>query len=133
MRHRDGHRGPTYDRQSFDTPMIGLATARRSRPNIAYHHADLLEFRDPNGFDLVLSANTLHHLPDLDRVLDHLRRLTRPAGLVVLVDCVSRRSPIPRWWFIGGAVRHLVVDLARQPTHARELWGCAPTPPGSTT
>jgi SAM-dependent methyltransferase len=109
-------------------PMIRLATARRPRPNIAYHHQDLMSFGDPDGFDLVLSVNTLHHLPDLDGALDHLRRLTRPAGLVVLVDCVARRPALPRWWFVGGAVRHLLVDLARRPTHARELWGLRTDP-----
>lgn len=109
-------------------PMIGLATGRRPRPNIAYHHADLLELCDPDGFDLVLSVNTLHHLPDLDGALDHLRRLTRPAGLVVLVDCVARRPALPRWWFVGGAVRHLLVDLARRPAHAGELFGLRTDP-----
>jgi SAM-dependent methyltransferase len=107
---------------------IGLATARRSRPNIAYHHADLMSFGDPHGFDLVLSVNTLHHLPDLDGALGHLRRLTRPAGLVVPVDCVARRPALPRWWFVGGAVRDLLVDLARRPAHARELWGLRTDP-----
>lgn len=158
MRHRNGHRGPTPDHQSFDAladrydrlhdlqadpigtwlpgalpdrgrraldagcgsgrhtlvladrfdevigidpsaEMIRLATARRSHPNIAYRHADLMGLCDPDGFDLVVSVNTLHHLPDLDGALDHLRQLTRPAGLVVLADCVARR-----------------------PAHARELW-----------
>ena len=112
----------------LSAPMIGLARARRSRPNIAYHHADLMAFADPDGFDLVLSVNTLHHLPDLDGALAHLRGLTRQAGLVVLVDCVARRPTLPRWWFVGGAVRHLLVDLARRPAHARELWGLRTDP-----
>jgi SAM-dependent methyltransferase len=112
----------------LSAPMIGLATARRPRPNIAYRHADLMDFGDPDGFDLVLSVNTLHHLPDLDGALDHLRRLTRPAGLVVLADCVARRPTLPRWWFAGGAVRDLLVDLARRPAHARQLWGLRTDP-----
>jgi 2-polyprenyl-3-methyl-5-hydroxy-6-metoxy-1,4-benzoquinol methylase len=106
----------------LSAPMVGLATSRRPHSNVAYHHADLLEFHDPHDFDLVLCVNTLHHLPDLDGALHHLRRLTRPGGLMVLVDCVARRPTLPRWWFVAGAVRHLLVDLARRPTHARELW-----------
>jgi SAM-dependent methyltransferase len=112
----------------LSAPMIRLATARRSRPNIAYRHADLMRFDDPDGFDLVLSVNTLHHLTDLDGALGHLRRLTRPAGLVVLVDCVARRPALPRWWFVGGAVRQMLVDLVRRPAHARELWGLRTDP-----
>ena len=108
--------------------MIGLATARRPRPNIAYRHADLMEFDEPAGFDMVLSVNTLHHLSDLDGALDHLRRLTRPGGLLVLADCVARRPTLPRWWFVGGAVRDLLVDLGRRPAHARELWGLRTDP-----
>jgi SAM-dependent methyltransferase len=102
--------------------MVRLATARRPRRNVTYRHADLMEFTDPDGFDLVLSVNTLHHLPDLDAALDHLRGLTRPGGLVVLADCVALRPLLPRWWFVAGAVRHLLADLARRPAHARELW-----------
>jgi SAM-dependent methyltransferase len=102
--------------------MVRLATARRPRPNVTYRHADLMGFTDPGGFDLVLSVNTLHHLPDLDAALDHLRGLTRPGGLVVLADCVALRTLLPRWWFVAGAVRHLLADLARRPAHARELW-----------
>jgi SAM-dependent methyltransferase len=112
----------------LSAPMIGLATARRPRPNIAYRHADLMSFGDPDGFDLVLSVNTLHHLPDLDGALDHLRRLIRPAGLVVLADCVARRPALPRWWFVGGAVRDLLVDLVRRPAYAGELFGLRTDP-----
>jgi SAM-dependent methyltransferase len=112
----------------LSAPMIGLATARRPRPNIAYRHQDLMSFGDPDGFDLVLSVNTLHHLPDLDGALDHLRPLTRPAGLVVLADCVARRPSLPRWWFVGGAVRDLLVDLARRPAYAGELLGLRTDP-----
>jgi SAM-dependent methyltransferase len=109
-------------------PVVQLAAARRSRPNITYRHQDLMRFGDPDGFDLVLSVNALHHLPDLDGALDHLRRLTRPTGLVVLADCVARRATLPRWWFVGGAVRHLLADLAYRPAHARELWGLRTDP-----
>jgi SAM-dependent methyltransferase len=101
-------------------PMIRLAAARRSRPNITYRREDLMRFGDPDGFDLVLSVNTLHHLPDLDGALHHLRRLARPAGLVALADCVARRPTLPRWWFVSGAIRDLLVDLARQPALAGE-------------
>ena len=40
----------------------------------------------------------------------------------MLVDCVARRTPLPRWWFVGGAVRHLLADLIRRPGHAGELF-----------
>jgi SAM-dependent methyltransferase len=102
--------------------MIRLATARRPRPNVAYRHGDLAGFHGPAGFDLVLSVSTLHHLPDLEGALEHLRGLTGPAGLVVLIDCVACRPAIPRWWLLGGAVRDLLRDLVRRPAHARELF-----------
>jgi SAM-dependent methyltransferase len=112
----------------LSAPMLRRATARRFRPNIAYHRTDLMGFGDPDGFDLVVSVNTLHHLPDLDGALDPLRRLTRPGGLVVLADCVACRPTLPRWWFVGGAVRDLLVDLVRRPASAWELWGLRTDP-----
>src|SRR5215469_4176167 len=46
-------------------PMIEIAMAKRSRPNITYQQADLLTTCGSGEYDLVLSVMTLHHVPDL--------------------------------------------------------------------
>ncbi|WP_370966960.1 class I SAM-dependent methyltransferase [Amycolatopsis sp. cg9] len=77
--------------------MIELARARHADPAIRYRVDDLWEVTpDRDGaFDLVFSVNTLHHLgPDPQRYLPHVRRLVRPGGRLVVVDCVRHT---PEW------------------------------------
>jgi SAM-dependent methyltransferase len=98
-------------------PLITLA--RRSPENVRYHVSDLMKFADTDGFDLAFSSTTLHHLPDLDAALNHLRGLVRPGGRAVLIDNVARRPSqkmLPdwtptRWVHVLGAVREFPGDL----------------------
>jgi len=93
--------------------LIELARQRRCRPNVQYCVEDLTAFHDPGGFDLVFSATTLHHLPDLGASRFHLRGLVRAGGQVVLNDNVARRPTPLRWVHILGAVRQFPSDVAR--------------------
>jgi SAM-dependent methyltransferase len=108
----------------ISVPMLKLAEARRSLPNITYQHRDLREVRaDTDGvFDLVVSAYALHHLEDLDQALWRIRELVAPGGRVVLVDNVAPTPAVPRRWFIGEAVRTLGSDLARRRRPPAEAW-----------
>jgi len=84
-------------------PLIDIARARRPRSNVDFRCADLQTYRDDAGFDLIYSANTLHHVVDLPAALDHLRTMIRPAGWVVLTDNVQRTPAWLRWiWRHGG-------------------------------
>ena len=101
--------------------LINLARAGPSPPNVRYQVCDLMDFTDPEGFDLVFSSTTLHHLPDLDAALQHLRGLVRAGGRVVLIDNVARRPSrkmLPnwtpaRWVHVLGAMREFPGDLLR--------------------
>jgi len=94
-------------------PLIDLARRTRPHPRIRYQAGDLLAIRDPEGFDLVFSSTTLHHLPDLEAALVHLRRLVAPGGLAILVDNVAPRPTPPRWAYRLGAIRDLPADRRR--------------------
>jgi SAM-dependent methyltransferase len=102
-------------------PLINIARERRSPQNVRYQVGDLMHFADPDGFDLVFSSTTLHHLPDLDAALLHLRGLIKAGGRVVLIDNVARRPSqklLPdwtpaRWVHVLGAVREFPGDLGR--------------------
>ncbi len=102
-------------------PLIDIARERRSPRNVRYQVSDLMNFADPDGFDLVFSSTTLHHLADLDAGLRHLRGLVRAGGRVVLIDNVARRPSqkmLPdwtpaRWVHVLGAIRDLPADVAR--------------------
>ena len=74
------------DAIDLSLPMIEIARAKRSRPNVAYRQADLLEAAGSGEYDLVLSVMTLHHVPDLQAALAHVKGLLAPGGRIVLVD-----------------------------------------------
>ncbi len=97
----------------ISSPMLEIARARQSRPNINYERRDLLDVSpEKDGrFDLVSSASTLHHVPDLDVALQGIRNLLTPGGGVVLLDNVARNPAVPRWWFWKEAVRRLAGDV----------------------
>jgi len=102
-------------------PLINIARERRRAPNVRYQVSDLMDFSDSEGFDLVFSSTTLHHLPDLDVSLLHLRGLVRAGGRAILIDNVARwpsQKMLPdwtpaRWVHVLGAVREFPGDVAR--------------------
>jgi len=82
------------DAIDLSLPMIEIARAKRSRPNVAYRQADLLEATGSGEYDLVLSVMTLHHVPDLRAALAHIKGLLAPGGRIVLVDPYSVESAL---------------------------------------
>jgi SAM-dependent methyltransferase len=80
-------------------PLIDIARHQRFHPRVTYMVGDLLAITDPDGFDLVVSSTTLHHLPDLDAALHHLRRLVGPGGTAILIDNVASRPTPPGWLY----------------------------------
>jgi SAM-dependent methyltransferase len=97
--------------------MIAHARRHRPAPNIRYQHRDLREvIEDWDGwFDLVVSVFTLHHQPDPDRALKHIRRLIAPGGQALLIDLCDQ--PRSAGWLRRQARRTLAADLRqrRQP------------------
>ncbi|MET9296847.1 class I SAM-dependent methyltransferase [Streptomyces sp. NPDC003077] len=99
----------------LSAPLIEIARAKRSRPNIRYVVRDLFALDDEDGFDLVYSHTTLHHLEDYRAGLEHLKALVRPGGTVALIDNVSDRHPTPpraayTWpalWNFPGEIRRV--------------------------
>ncbi|HEX5288075.1 MAG TPA: class I SAM-dependent methyltransferase [Streptosporangiaceae bacterium] len=80
-------------------PMIELARARRPRPNVTYWRSDLHDVAGPQRYDCILSVLTLHHVPDLNAALSHIRSLLAPGGRVVIVDCYDICPDRPSaWW-----------------------------------
>ena len=65
---------------------------------------------EPGIFDLVVVAGALHHTPRLGRALVEMRRVTRPGGLVLVMD-----SPVYRRRADGEAtVARRMEDLGRR-------------------
>jgi 2-polyprenyl-3-methyl-5-hydroxy-6-metoxy-1,4-benzoquinol methylase len=93
------------DAVDISLPMIELAKARRPRPNISYAHADLQDVAGAGRYDFVVSALTLHHVPDLQAALAHIKTLVAPGGRLVVADMYESDSPVGR---VQGAVRRVV-------------------------
>jgi ubiquinone/menaquinone biosynthesis C-methylase UbiE len=94
-------------------PLIHIARHQRPHPRVRYQVGNLLTITDPDRFDLVLSSTTLHHLPDLEMALRHLRGLVASGGAAILIDSVAARPTPPGWVYRLGAVRELPADLQR--------------------
>jgi ubiquinone/menaquinone biosynthesis C-methylase UbiE len=103
-------------------PMLDLAKARRPADNVRYERRDLASVTpETDGtFDLVLSAYTLHHVPDLELAIIELRRLVRPGGQVILVDVVDERRQVPRSWLRREAYRTCRDDIHYRRRPVRE-------------
>ena len=103
-------------------PMLDWARRRRARSNIRYEQRDLTEVtveRD-GPFDLIFSAYTVHHVPDLEAALRRMRRMLRPGGHIVVVDVVDERHPIPRGWLRRQALSGFAGDLRHRRRPARQ-------------
>lgn len=81
-----GQRFAQVDAVDLSGPMIEVAQTRRPRPNITYRQADLLDVAGVGQYAFVLSALTLHHVPDLHVALSHIKTLLAPGGRLVVID-----------------------------------------------
>jgi 2-polyprenyl-3-methyl-5-hydroxy-6-metoxy-1,4-benzoquinol methylase len=108
--------------------MIELARARRSRPNITYRQADLLDVDGAGRYDFILSVMTLHHVPDLGAALRNIKTLLAPGGRVVLVDAVISRSAAPRRWLEVVPLRWRPAGQYSLPARSW-IWADRPAPP----
>jgi SAM-dependent methyltransferase len=66
-----------------------------------------LPFRN-EFFDVVLASATSHHSPDLDRTISEIARVTRPGGIILLLN-----DPI------HAAAKHLWDKISRNPDFAK--------------
>jgi ubiquinone/menaquinone biosynthesis C-methylase UbiE len=84
------------DAIDLSLPMIEIARAKRPRPNVCYRQADLLQASGSGGYDLVLAVMTLHHVPDLQAALAHVKALLAPGGRIAIVDSHPAPSEMRR-------------------------------------
>jgi SAM-dependent methyltransferase len=106
----------------LSAPMVDFARRRRPRPNVTYRQRDLREVEPvaDGRFELVFSAYTLHHVPELDSALHRMRSLLRPGGQLLLVDIVDDRPAVPRAWFRRQAWRTFGADLLHRRRPGKE-------------
>ena len=95
-----------------------LAEARKrasAHPNVSLLEGDATALPLQDGeFDLAGSLNTLHHIARPELVVAELARVTRPGGLLLVVDQVAPVDPL-------AALELNRFERARDPSHARAL------------
>jgi ubiquinone/menaquinone biosynthesis C-methylase UbiE len=95
-----------------------LAEARKRAsefPNVTFVEGDVTHLPEDLGeFDLVGSLRTLHHVRRPELVVAELARVTRPGGVVLVVDQIAHADPLV-------ALELDRFDRARDPTHQRTL------------
>ena len=64
-----------------------FAEAFKDKPNIRFEKMDAAHMDFSNAaFDTVCIANSLHHMADLGRVLDEMRRVLKPGGYFIVAE-----------------------------------------------
>ncbi len=62
---------------------IDYARNRYADPRVAYRCADAFSFQDSDGFDTIVSLETIEHVSDPERLVENLVRLLRPSGVLI--------------------------------------------------
>jgi SAM-dependent methyltransferase len=93
---------------------VGSAAKQRGLPQIEVLQASAQSLPFPDGhFDLVSSRYSAHHWHDVPAALREMRRVTRPSGLLLLIDITGAESPL--------VDTHLqAIELLRDPSHVRD-------------
>ena len=63
---------------------IAYAVEHYAGPGLSFLAADAMSYRDPDGFDTIVSLETLEHLPQPDRFVEGLMSLLKPGGSLVV-------------------------------------------------
>jgi ubiquinone/menaquinone biosynthesis C-methylase UbiE len=93
--------------------MLAIASQKRSAPNIEYIQMDASQLALDRQFDLIVSAATFHHLPNLPAALSSVKKLLNRQGKVVFLDNVSEVETPATIGYIIGAVRDFRPDCAK--------------------
>lgn len=84
-------------------------------PNVTLAVGDVTALPFADGeFDLAASLNTLHHVSRPELAVAELARVTRPGGLILVVDQIAPVDPL-------AALDLNRFERARDPTHQRAL------------
>ena len=62
---------------------VGYANERYANGRTRFVVGDAMRFEDPEGFDTVVSIETIEHLPDPVRFAERIAGLLRPGGVLI--------------------------------------------------
>ncbi len=91
--------------------MLSIAQAKRYASNILYLQAHIEQLGLSGQFDYIISQNTFHHLDNIEKAIDVMKSLLKPAGRLVLTDVVSENETPPRYIYQIGAVQEYIPNV----------------------
>src|SRR5690606_20902244 len=88
-----------YTGVDHSAELIRYAEVHNGGPNREFVCADVLEYRTDARFDLILMVGVLHHIPEPKKVLEGLRGLLSPHGVVAVNEPQSGNPVVSalRW------------------------------------
>ena len=92
---------------------IAYATEHYAQPGVTFRVGDAMHFQDPDGFDTIVSLETIEHLPQPENFIDSIVKLLRPGGcLVVSVPSTPSTdvNPHHHYDFTEASFRRLFAD-----------------------
>ena len=92
--------------------MLDIARQKRSAPNIEYIQMDASQLAIDRQFDLIVSAATFHHLPNLPVALDAVKKMLNSHGKIVFLDNISEVETPATVGYILGAARDFMPDCS---------------------
>jgi len=103
-----------YDLSDEMLRAVAQEAARRGLGNVVTKRGavEALPFADAS-FDFVITRFSAHHWHDLAAGLREARRVVKPKGQAVFVDCVSPGPPLLDTYLQG-------IELIRDPSHVRD-------------
>jgi len=88
---------PMLRREGHDA--VGVDPCAPDGPH--YRRVEFERYDPPQEVDVVVASTSLHHVTDLDEVLDKIRAVLAPGGLVIVVEWAWERvdESTARWCF----------------------------------
>jgi len=93
--------------------MLAIASKKRSAHNIEYIQMDASQLALDRQFDLIVSAATFHHLPNLPSALSAIKQMLNRQGKIVFLDNVSEVETPATIGYIVGAARDFIPDCSQ--------------------
>lgn len=62
---------------------VAYAASRYTLPSISFYVADAMQFHDPQGFDNIVSLETIEHLPEPGPFFRRIAGMLKPGGVLV--------------------------------------------------
>jgi 2-polyprenyl-3-methyl-5-hydroxy-6-metoxy-1,4-benzoquinol methylase len=76
----------------LDPDAIKYASIRHKHPNVSFVNHDAQTFQDERKFDVIVSFETIEHLPNVELFLNRMKELLKADGKIFISTPISKKS-----------------------------------------